>query len=125
MPVKTGNKLIFRICFYTDYMNENINGLSSHLSEVLNPKYEDLSQVRATALHPSSQSFIWLPEKPEYQNTPQSPLLLAAESLDLDHEANFLPQATTGHTSNGNMLLPAAENLEYLGLGALNQATIR
>lgn len=125
MPVKTGNKLIFRIFFYTDYMNENINGRSSTLSEVLNPKCEDLSQVRATALHPSSQSFIRLPEKPEYQNTPQGSLLLAAESLNLDHEANFLPQATTGHTSNGNMLLPAAENLEYLGLGALIQATIR
>lgn len=125
MARKTVNKLIFRIFFYTDYMNENMNGRRSIVSEVLNPKYEGLSQVRATALHPSSQSSIQLPEKPEYQNTPQGSLLLAAESLNLDHEADFLPQATTVHTSNGNMLLPAAENLEYLGLGALVQATIR
>lgn len=127
--VKTVNKLIFRIFFYTDYMNENMNGRTSTLSEVLNPKYEDLSQVMATALHPPSQSFNWLPEKPEYQNTPHGPLLLAAtESLNLDHEADFLPQATTVptvHTSNGNTLLPAAENLEYLGLGAPVQAPIR
>lgn len=126
---KMVNKLIFRIFFYTDYMNENINGWTSTLSEVLNPKYEDLSQVRATALQPSSQSFIWLPEKSEYQNTRQGSLLLAAtESLSLDHEAEFLPQATTVptvHTSNGNTLLPAAENLEYLGLGAPVPDTIR
>lgn len=129
VAVKTINILIFRIFFYTDYMNENMNGRTSTLSEVLNPKYEDLSQVRATALHPSSQSFNRLPEKPEYQNTPHGPLLLAAtESLNLDHEADFLPQATTVptvHTSNGNTLLPAAENLEYLGLGAPVQATIQ
>lgn len=119
-------KLIFRIFFSTDYMNENMNGRSSTLSEILNPKYEDPSQVRATALHPSSQSFIWLSRKSEYQNTPQGSLLPAAsDSFNLDHEADFLPQATTAPTSNGNTHLPAAENLEYLGLGALGQATLR
>lgn len=103
-----------------------MNEQTSTLSEVLNPKYEDLSQVRTTTLHPSSQSFLWLPEKPEYQNTQGSLLLAATENLDL--ETDFLPQATTiptVNTSNGNTLVPAAENPEYLGLGAPLQATIR
>lgn len=121
--------MIFWIFFYTDYMNEYMNGRTSTLSEVLNPKYEDLSQVSATAVHSTSQSFIRRPEKPEYQNTLQGSRLLAApESLNLDHKDDFLPQATTVptvHKSNGSTRLPAAENLEYLGLGAMVQATIR
>lgn len=124
---KEGKQINILFSFHTDYMNENMNGQTSTLSEVLNPKYEDLSQVRATTLHPSSQSVFWIPEKPEYQNTSRGSLRLPATE-DLDHETGLLPQATTVptvHTSNGNTLVPAAENPEYLGLGAPLQATIR
>lgn len=94
--------------FFTDYMNDHMNGPSSAASGVLNPKYEDLFQG---------------PNKPEYQNTaPRSPPLVGPENrINPDHEAGFLPQATpvsSGNTwtSNGNRFFPAAENLEYLGL---------
>lgn len=115
--------------FYTDYMNENMNGPSSALSEVLTPKYEDLRKVRADALPSSSQSLLQVPEKPEYQNTGQSSVLLVATASlnNLDHEAGFLPQTTTvptGNTRASSRFLPAAENLEYLGLGAPGHAAM-
>lgn len=131
MSVNTVNEFISGIFFYTDYMNVDIKGQSSSVSEGLNLKYEDLSQVRVNALPSSSKSFIPVPKNPEYQNTAQGSLLLVAtESCNnLSHEMGFLPQATTGPTvntwaSNGNKFFPAAENLEYLGLGASVPATI-
>uniref|UniRef100_A0A674MIX0 Receptor protein-tyrosine kinase n=1 Tax=Takifugu rubripes TaxID=31033 RepID=A0A674MIX0_TAKRU len=64
------------------------------------------------------------PNRPEYQNTAQSspPLVGPENRNNPDHEAGFLPQATTvstgnTRTSNGNRFFPAAENREYLGLG--------
>lgn len=96
--------------YFTDYMNDNMNGPSSATSGVLNPKYGELCQG---------------PNKPEYQNTAQSsPPLVGPENRNKpDHEVGLLPQATTvssGNTwtSNGNRVFPAAENLEYLGLGS-------
>lgn len=91
-------------------MNDNMSGPSSPASGVLNPKYEDLFQG---------------PNKPEYQNTaPSSPPPVGPENWNNpDREAGFLAPATTvSHgntwTSNGNGFFPAAENLEYLGLGS-------
>lgn len=109
--------------FFTDYMNDNMNGPSGTASGVLNPKYEDLGHVGLNA-SPSS-SLIQGPNKPEYQNTgPSSPPPVGPENGNRpDHEAGFLPQPTTvstGNTgtSNGSRFFPAAENQEYLGLGS-------
>lgn len=106
-------------------MNDNMNGPSSAASGVLNPKYEDLGHVGLNASASSSESFIQGPNRPEYQNTAQSspPLVGPENRNNPDHEAGFLPQATTvstgnTRTSNGNRFFPAAENREYLGLGS-------
>ncbi|XP_044044684.1 melanoma receptor tyrosine-protein kinase-like [Siniperca chuatsi] len=115
-------------------MNQSLSetSRSSRLSEVLNPNYEDLSPGWGAALprspledpKPSAR----VPEGPEYLNSTQSSLPLAAsDSLDNpDYQADLLPQATptTALTGNGLFLL-AAENLEYLGLGAALHAPIR
>ncbi|XP_070784140.1 melanoma receptor tyrosine-protein kinase-like isoform X5 [Enoplosus armatus] len=105
---------------------------SSRLSEVLNPNYEDLSLGWGAALLPSPLEDLKpsarVPEGPEYLNTTQSSLPLAAsDSLDNpDYQADFLPQATPTTTLTGNgLFLPAAENLEYLGLGAALHAPVR
>uniref|UniRef100_A0A3B4Y2E9 receptor protein-tyrosine kinase n=1 Tax=Seriola lalandi dorsalis TaxID=1841481 RepID=A0A3B4Y2E9_SERLL len=110
-----------------EYMNQSVSDTSrsSRLSEVLNPNYEDLSLSWGAAslsfpqadLKPSSR----VPEGPEYLNTAQNSLPLPiGDSLDNpDYQADFLPQATTATSLSGNgVFLPAAENLEYLGLGA-------
>lgn len=94
--------------YFTDYMNDNMNGPSSAAAGVLNPKYEELFQA---------------PNDPEYQNTGQSsPPLLGPENRNQpDHEGVFLPTAVSSGntwTPNGNGFFPAAENLEYLGLGS-------
>uniref|UniRef100_A0A674MHP6 Receptor protein-tyrosine kinase n=1 Tax=Takifugu rubripes TaxID=31033 RepID=A0A674MHP6_TAKRU len=96
----------------------------SAASGVLNPKYEDLGHVGLNASASSSESFFQGPNRPEYQNTAQSspPLVGPENRNNPDHEAGFLPQATTvstgnTRTSNGNRFFPAAENREYLGLG--------
>lgn len=106
------------------------------MSEVLNPNYEDLSLGWGATSLPSpledQRPFSKVPEGPEYLNTLQSSLpLTASDSLDNpDYQANFLPQATpstsnaTALTGNG-LFLPAAENLEYLGLGAALHAPVR
>lgn len=120
--VNTVDEVRFGIFFNTDYMNEDINGRTTVLSELLNPKYEDLSQARADASSSpsSSQPFIQCPRKPEYRNTgPQSVLAATAESV----EASTLPPVNTGE-STGNTVLPAAENLEYLGLSVPVQSAI-
>ncbi len=119
-------------------MNQSISetSRSSRLSEVLNPNYEDLSQGwgAASLLFPLEdlKHSTRVPEGPEYLNTAQSSLpLVASDSLDNpDYQADFLPQATPTNTSTtaltGNgLFLPAAENLEYLGLGAALHAPVR
>eukprot|EP00064_Thunnus_orientalis_P014425 superscaffoldBa00002497_g14469 len=108
-----------------EYMNQSLSetSRSSRLSEVLNPNYEDLSLGwGATSLH-YPQEDLKCPARvsggPEYLNTAQSSLPLAvSDSLDNpDYQADFLPQATPTTTLPGSSLfLPAAENLEYLGL---------
>lgn len=93
-------------------------------SEVVNPNYEDLSLGWGDSLG-RHKSLAQVPEGPEYLNTAQSSLpLTRGDSLDNpDYQAAFLPQATPPST-NG-MFLPAAENLEYLGVGAALHAAIR
>ncbi|XP_042255698.1 melanoma receptor tyrosine-protein kinase-like [Thunnus maccoyii] len=117
-----------------EYMNQSLSetSRSSRLSEVLNPNYEDLSLGwGATSLH-YPQEDLKCPAQvsggPEYLNTAQSSLPLAVcDSLDNpDYQADFLPQATPTTTLPGSSLfLPAAENLEYLGLGAALHAPVR
>lgn len=117
-----------------DYMNQSVSetSRSSWLSEVLNPNYEDLSLGRgATSLPYPLQDLMCsarVPRGPEYLNTAQSSLPRAAsDSLDNpDYQADFLPQATPTTTLPGSgLFLPAAENLEYLGLGAALHAPVR
>lgn len=99
-------------------MNEDIHGRTIVLSELLNPKYEDLSQASSSSS--SSQPFTQRPRKPEYQNTgPHSLLVSTTESV----EAYMLPPVKTGASSR-NTVLPAAENLEYLGLSVPVQTNI-
>lgn len=117
-------------------MNQSLSetGRSSRLSEVLNPNYEDLSLGWGPASLPSllqgPKPLDRVPEGPEYLNTGQNSLPLAAcDSLDNpDYQADFLPQTNstngTAVTGNGHFL-PAAENLEYLGLGAGLHAPVR
>nr|XP_046228029.1 melanoma receptor tyrosine-protein kinase-like isoform X2 [Scatophagus argus] len=129
--------------FGHEYMNQSLSetSQSSRLSEVLNPHYEDLSQGWGTALLPSPledlksadlNPFGPVPGGPEYLNTAQNSLPLAASDIldNPDYQANFLPQATPSATNTtslpGNgLFLPAAENLEYLGLGAALHAPVR
>lgn len=115
-------------------MNQSLSGTSrsSRLSDVLNPNYEDLSQGWGAASLPSPledlKPSFRIPKGPEYLNTTQSSVPLAAsDSLDNpDYQADFRPQDTplTSLTGNG-LFLPAAENLEYLGLGAALHAPVR
>ncbi|XP_059183124.1 melanoma receptor tyrosine-protein kinase-like [Centropristis striata] len=109
-----------------EYMNQSMDetSRSSGLSEVLNPNYEDLSLGRGATSLPSPLADLKplgrVPERPEYLNTEQNSLPLAAgDSLD-----DLAPFATTNTTGNG-LFLPAAENLEYLGLGAALHAPVR
>ncbi|XP_041823453.1 melanoma receptor tyrosine-protein kinase-like isoform X2 [Melanotaenia boesemani] len=111
-----------------DYMNQSMSetSQSSRLSEVLNPNYEDLSQCCGATWLPSPLEDT-RPSSNEYQNTSQSSLPTAtrANLHDPDNDSNILPQAsTTALTGNGSFL-PAAENFEYLGLGAALHAPVR
>ncbi|CAN9506093.1 unnamed protein product [Ophioblennius macclurei] len=107
-----------------EYMNQTLSESSqkSRQSEVLNPNYEDLSEAWGAASRPSG---------PEYLNTAQSSLpLVARDCLDNpDYQADFIPQTsmdTATAALNGNgLFLPAAENLEYLGLSAALHAPVR
>ncbi|XP_076014086.1 melanoma receptor tyrosine-protein kinase-like isoform X2 [Genypterus blacodes] len=117
-----------------EYMNQTESETipNRRLSEVLNPNYEDLGLGWGATPLPSPleepKSFAQIPEGPVYLNTASSSLPTdAMDSLDNpDKEAYFLPQvmATTGLSSN-DLFLPAAENLEYLGLGAALYAPVR
>lgn len=94
------------------------------LSDVLNPNYEDPSLAGGSTSPPSLLDGLTpvarVPEGPEYLNATPSSYPLAT----------FLPQArpspTNTATSAGSRLfLPAAENLEYLGVGAAPHAPVR
>lgn len=105
----------------SEYMNQEFRG-----SEVANGHYEDLSFISG----PSSLDQQWGPGRgpsggPEYLNT------VRGDSLDNPHyQDTFLPQATppgatAAPTGSNGLFLPAAENLEYLGLGAALHAPVR
>ncbi|XP_010897658.3 melanoma receptor tyrosine-protein kinase [Esox lucius] len=114
--------------FPPEYINQNG---SRRLSDVFNPNYEDPSEqvwcirrsswdnqdVKVPSILPR------VPEGPEYLNTGRSTLPRSfGESMDNpDYQECFLPPATptTSH------FLPAAENLEYLGLSAPVHAPVR
>ena len=123
-------------------MNQSHGGssLSSRLSEVLNPNYEDLGLGRgALALPATLEDASSLPEAtddpkrltclfevPEYLNIAQTQSLLLRytnDSLDNpDYQEDFLPPTTTNTSS---LFLPAVENLEYLALNTAVQPPVR
>ena len=116
-----------------EYMNQM--GGSSRLSEVMNPNYDQSEPAWARSCGPSPleercQEKLWarlggLAGAPEYLNTARSSLPFAiAESMDnLDYQEDFL--STASPTGSGSLCLPAAENMEYLGLSAVLHAPIQ
>ncbi|XP_051796575.1 melanoma receptor tyrosine-protein kinase-like isoform X2 [Acanthochromis polyacanthus] len=103
-----------------DYMNQSVSetSRSSRLSEVLNPNYEDLSLGCGAASLPSPLEDLHIsnpvPSRPQYLNT----ISLPSDGLnDLDYRDDT--------AISGGLFLPAAENLEYLGLGAALHAPVR
>lgn len=102
-------------------MNQEFKG-----SEVANGYYEDLNLSSGPSFLDEQASLSrGLNGGPEYLNT------VNGDSLDNPHDRDtFLPQgtspsATTAPTGNNGLFLPAAENLEYLGLGAALHAPVR
>ena len=133
---------LFSFFAATEYMNQSHGGssLSSRLSEVLNPNYEDLglgwgaSALPATLEDASSLSeaiddpkrLTCLFEAPEYLNIAQTQSCLLRytnDSLDNpDYQADFLPPNTT---NTSGLFLPVVENLEYLALDTAVQPPVR
>ncbi|KAM6900104.1 melanoma receptor tyrosine-protein kinase-like [Xenentodon cancila] len=110
-----------------EYMNQSVSETSrnSRLSDVLNPNYEDLGWGTTSLSSPPEDPML---SGPEYLNTAQSSFPLAAtDSLyNPDYQTDFLPETTTaGALMENGLFLPAAENLEYLGLGAALHAPVR
>lgn len=102
-------------------MNQEFKG-----SEVANGYYEDLSLSSGPSFLDQHASLSrGLNGGPEYINT------VGGDSLDNPHyQDTFLPQATppsatAAPTGNNGLFLPAAENLEYLGLGVALHAPVR
>lgn len=114
-------------------MNQSVSetSQSSRLSKVLNPNYEDLSLGwGAPPLpHPLEDlSTSQVPYGPEYLNAScKLRPLVTSHSLDNpDYQADFLPQTITDATlAENHLFLPAAENLEYLGVGGALHAPVR
>lgn len=100
-------------------------------SDVFNPNYEDPSEPAwatrtSSGYDPDNKFFNSLPrvpEGPEYLNMARSTLPRSVgESMDNpDYQEDFLPQATP----TSSHFLPAAENLEYLGLSAAVHTPVR
>uniref|UniRef100_A0A4W5ML78 Receptor protein-tyrosine kinase n=1 Tax=Hucho hucho TaxID=62062 RepID=A0A4W5ML78_9TELE len=113
---------------HNEYMNQNGN---TKLSDVFNPNYEDPSEpawaTRTSSGYDPDNKFInylpRVPEGPEYLNMARSTLPRSVcESMDNpDYQEDFLPQATP----TSSHFLPAAENLEYLGLSAAVHTPVR
>ncbi|XP_014015112.1 melanoma receptor tyrosine-protein kinase isoform X2 [Salmo salar] len=109
-----------------EYMNQD----TKH-SDVFNPNYEDPSEPAwatrtSSGYDPDNKFFNSLPrvpEGPEYLNMARSTLPRSVgESMDNpDYQEDFLPQATP----TSSHFLPAAENLEYLGLSAAVHTPVR
>ena len=99
------------------------------MSEVMNPNYEQSEPAWARSCGPSNLEercqekhrarLGELARAPEYLNTARSSLPIAiAERMDnLDYQEDFLSMAAP--TGSGSICLPAAENMEYLGLSAV------
>lgn len=126
MTIRTINQRLSSVLVLSEYMNQSLSlsSRSRRLSEVLNPNYEDLSQGWGTAspypplkLKPRGH----LPEGPEYMNTAQSLFPPAATGCleNPDYQAHLPAQAPASTLSGADVFLPAAENLEYLGVGPL------
>jgi len=109
-------------------MNQSVSETSpsSRLSEVFNPNYDDLSLGSGADWLPSPLEDL-NPCEREYLNTAEISLPLAARDglNDPNNEAVFLPQTSTTALAGNSLFLPAAENLEYLGLGAALHAPVR
>ncbi|XP_041717368.1 melanoma receptor tyrosine-protein kinase isoform X2 [Coregonus clupeaformis] len=111
-----------------EYMNQSGN---TRLADVFNPNYEDPSEPdwagRASFRYDPDNKFFnslpRVPEGPEYLNMAHSTLPRSVcESMDNpDYQEVFLPQATP----TSSHFLPAAENLEYLGLSAAVHTPVR
>ncbi|XP_041735889.1 melanoma receptor tyrosine-protein kinase-like [Coregonus clupeaformis] len=109
-----------------EYMNQN-----TRLPDVFNPSYEDPTEPSwasrpSSGYDPVAKFFNFLPpvlERPEYLNMARSTLPRSVcERMDNpDYQEDFLPQATP----TSSHFLPAAENLEYLGLSAAVHAPVR
>ncbi|KAM6953744.1 melanoma receptor tyrosine-protein kinase-like [Aplochiton taeniatus] len=119
----------------SEYMNQN--GASARLSEVMNPGYENPHLGWGATSLPSpldpleEPTFLAsVPEGPEYLNTARCTLPhTVCESLDNpDYQEDYMPiteyflSQDTPTTSvatppMSHHFLPAAENIEYLGLG--------
>ncbi|XP_013856799.1 melanoma receptor tyrosine-protein kinase, partial [Austrofundulus limnaeus] len=116
---------------YHEYQNQNQNQnqtlsetrRSSKLSEVLNPHYEDLDQDWGATSFSSLQGESKFPPGPEYLNISQNSLLNYDVIDNPDYKSNFLP--LTEALNEDRKFLPAAENLEYLGLGTALHAPVR
>ncbi|CDQ63296.1 unnamed protein product [Oncorhynchus mykiss] len=102
---------------------------NTKLSDVFNPNYEDPS-VPAWATRTSSgydpdnkffNSLPRVPEGPEYLNMARSTLPRSVCESNPDYQEDFLLQATP----TSSHFLPAAENLEYLGLSAAVHTPVR
>lgn len=114
-----------------EYMNQSVSetSQSSRLSKVLNPNYEDLSLGWGPLPHPLEDlNTSQVPYGPEYLNASfKLRPLVTSHSLDNpDYQADFLPQTITDATlAENHLFLPAAENLEYLGVGGALHAPVR
>uniref|UniRef100_A0A4W5MMP0 receptor protein-tyrosine kinase n=1 Tax=Hucho hucho TaxID=62062 RepID=A0A4W5MMP0_9TELE len=117
----------------TQHHNSGVNTHNGNtkLSDVFNPNYEDPSEpawaTRTSSGYDPDNKFInylpRVPEGPEYLNMARSTLPRSVcESMDNpDYQEDFLPQATP----TSSHFLPAAENLEYLGLSAAVHTPVR
>ena len=123
--------IVFGFFPLPEYMNQHMSETrrSSRQSEVLNPNYDDLNwgdQSLPSSLDDLQRS-VRVPEEARYLNTGQSlPTLAPEEGIDsLDYQAAFPPHAPSATSAGNGLFLPAAENLEYLGLGAVLHVPIR
>ncbi|XP_030623382.1 epidermal growth factor receptor [Chanos chanos] len=122
-----GNSLLLRYItdptnsfFDKDHLPEYVNQNMTTLCDIMNPNYEDSGLGDADDMYVDTTNR--RQEGPEYLNTANSTLPHSyCASLDNpDYQQDF-PSAGT----HDSVFLPAAENLEYLGLSSPVQAPVR
>ncbi|XP_028289789.1 melanoma receptor tyrosine-protein kinase-like isoform X2 [Gouania willdenowi] len=91
-----------------DYMNQTTSETSNKPSQVLNPNYEDLGQACSAEFYPSGHEYLNTAQTSLFQNVLDNP----------DYQGDVLPHSSRAGLNGNGGFLPAAENLEYLGLGA-------